>query len=185
MRFNGGSGVFGAHVFAQSDSGNDPIGHGIRKTPIGTLALLRHPGQLQLVRDHPEHTDAAVEELLRWLSIVTTSLHRVTTEPVEIGGQAIPAGELVFAWLSAANRDPALVPDPGVLDVTRGAIGHLAFGHGVHHCLGAPLARTELRIAFPALLRRFPNLRLADPDAPLRMRSSSIVYGVASLPVAW
>jgi cytochrome P450 len=152
---------------------------------LGTLALLRHPDQLRLVRDHPEHVEAAVEELLRWLSIVTTSITRITTEPVEIGGQRIEAGELVLASLPAANRDPALIADPDVLDVTRGAIGHLAFGHGVHHCLGAPLARAELRIAFPALLRRFPELRLCDPDAGADLRVTSFIHGVASLPVAW
>jgi cytochrome P450 len=152
---------------------------------LGTLALLRHPEQFRLVRDHPEHVDAAVEELLRWLSIVTTAVNRITTEPVELGGRTIPAGELVLVCLPAANRDPALVPEPDVLDVTRGAIGHLAFGHGIHHCLGAPLARMEMRIAYPALLRRFPGLRLADPDAPVPMRDASFIYGVAALPVAW
>jgi cytochrome P450 len=152
---------------------------------LGTLALLRHPDQLRLVRDHPEHVEAAVEELLRWLSIVTSALTRMTTQPVEIAGQRIEAGELVMAALPTANRDPALVTDPDVLDVTRGAIGHVAFGHGVHHCLGAPLARAEMRTAFPALLRRFPGLRLADPGDPVELRSSSFIYGVARLPVAW
>ena len=84
-----------------------------------------------------------------------------------------------------ANRDPALLPDPDVLDITRGAPGHLAFGHGVHHCLGAPLARAELRIAFPALLRRFPGLRLTDPDTTAQPRAASIVHGIAHLPVTW
>jgi cytochrome P450 len=152
---------------------------------LGTLALLRHPEQLALVRDHPEQVEPAVEELLRWLGIVATAANRVTTEPVVLGGRHIPAGELILACLPAVNRDPDLVPHPDVLDVTRGSIGHLAFGHGVHHCLGAPLARLEMQLAYPALLQRFPGLRLAQPDAPVVMRSSSMVYGVTSLPVAW
>jgi cytochrome P450 len=152
---------------------------------LGTLALLRNPDQLRIVRDRPEHVEAAVEELLRWLSIVMTSLARIVVEPIEVAGQRIEAGELVLASLPAANRDPALAARPDVLDVTRGQIGHLAFGHGLHHCLGAPLARMELRLAFPALLRRFPGLRLADPPAEVVYRDSSFIYGVASLPVMW
>jgi cytochrome P450 len=152
---------------------------------LGTLALLRHPDQLRVVRDRPELVEAAVEELLRWLSIVSVGVTRIATEPVEIAGQRIEAGEMVMSSLPAANRDPALVDHPEDLDVTRGAIGHLAFGHGVHHCLGAPLARAEMRIAYPALLRRFPGLRLAGPDADVQLRDTSAIYGVASLPVAW
>jgi cytochrome P450 len=102
---------------------------------------------------------------------------------VEIAGQRIEAGEFVICALPAANRDPALLPDPERLDVTRGAMGHVAFGHGVHHCLGAPLARMEMRIAFPALLRRFPGLRTVSEEA--EFRSFHVVYGLTSLPVAW
>lgn len=153
---------------------------------LATLALLRHPDQLEIVRDRPEQVEAAVEELLRWLSVVTTSLTRITVEPVEIAGHRVEAGELLLMSLPAANRDPGLVCEPDVLDVTRGEIGHLAFGHGLHHCLGAPLARMELRIALPALLRRFPGLRLADdPGTAVEFRDASLVYGVTSLPVAW
>ncbi|MEV0592848.1 cytochrome P450 [Nonomuraea cavernae] len=150
---------------------------------LGTLALLRHPDQLELLRKEPERIDAAVEELLRWLSIVHSGTFKVTTTEVELSGQTIGAGELVACALPAANRDPALLPDADRLDITRGEPGHVAFGHGVHHCLGAPLARMEMRIAFPALLRRFPGLRLAGPEA--RFRSFNIVYGLASLEVAW
>lgn len=84
-----------------------------------------------------------------------------------------------------ANRDPAFIDDPDTLDITRGAPGHVAFGHGVHHCLGAPLARMEMRIAFPALLRRFPGLALADPYEQVEFRAFSVVYGVQSLNVTW
>ncbi|WP_043621696.1 cytochrome P450 [Nonomuraea candida] len=150
---------------------------------LGTLALLRHPEQLALLRKEPERIDATVEELLRWLSIVNSGTTKIATTDVEIGGKEIKAGELVICSLPAANRDPSLLPDADAFDLTRGAPGHLAFGHGIHHCLGAPLARMEMRIAFPALLRRFPDLRVTD--TPPQFRSSSIVYGLSSLELTW
>lgn len=150
---------------------------------LGTLALLRHPDQLALIREDPALVEPALEELLRWLSIVHTPMPRVTTTEVRIAGHTIPAGSLVFPSLPAANRDPAVVENPEVLDVTRGSSRHVAFGHGVHHCLGAPLARMEMRIAFPALLRRFPGLALADDKADFRIFSA--VYGLHSLRVTW
>jgi cytochrome P450 len=152
---------------------------------LGTLALLRHPEQLALVRADPAATAPAIEELLRWTSIVHTGVVRTTTTEVEIAGTRIGAGELVFCALPTANRDPALLADPERLDVRRGAPGHLAFGHGVHHCLGAPLARMEMRIAFPALLRRFPQLALAVPYEELSFRAYHFVYGLRALPVTW
>lgn len=152
---------------------------------LGTLALLRHPGQLALVREDPAMVGPAIEELLRWLSIVHSGIPRTTTTEVEIAGHTIPAGELVVCALPAANRDPALTDDPDRLDITRGAPGHLAFGHGVHHCLGAPLARMEMRIAFPTLLRRFPRLALAVPPEDVEFRSYHMVYGLLALPVTW
>ncbi len=151
---------------------------------LGTLALLRHPDQLAMIRDDPARVEPAVEELLRWLSIVP-SLVRTTTTDVKIAGHTIPAGSIVAPSPLAANRDRALIDDPDRLDITRGAAGHVAFGHGVHHCLGAPLARMEMRIAFPALLRRFPALALAEPDAGPDFRVFSGVYGVRSLSVTW
>jgi cytochrome P450 len=150
---------------------------------LGTLALLRHPDQLALVRDDPDAVGPAVEELLRWLSIVHTGVVRTTKTEVEFGGTRIGAGELVVFALPAANRDPAATTDPDRLDVTRGEIGHLAFGHGVHHCLGAPLARMEMRVAFPALLRRFP--RLAEVPGSAGFRSFHMVYGLTDLEVTW
>jgi cytochrome P450 len=152
---------------------------------LGTLALLRHPEQLALVRDDPGRVPPAVEELLRWLGIVHSGIPRTTTVDVELAGQTIPAGSLVVFALPAANRDPDLVADPDRLDVTRSAAGHLAFGHGVHHCLGAPLARMEMRIAFPALLRRFPDLALAVPFEEVGFRAYHFVYGLHALPVRW
>ena len=152
---------------------------------LGTLALLRHPDQLAAVRDDPDAVGPAVEELLRWLSIVHTAIPRITTTDVDIAGVRIPAGELVFASLPSGNRDPDFIGSPEVLDITRGAPGHLAFGHGVHHCLGAPLARMEMRIAFPALLRRFPSLALAQDFADVGFRSFHFIYGLKSLEVTW
>jgi cytochrome P450 len=152
---------------------------------LGTLALLRHPEQLAAVRDDPDAVGPAVEELLRWLSIVQTAIPRITTTDVEIAGIEIPAGKLVFASLPSGNRDPGFIDSAEVLDIRRGAPGHLAFGHGVHHCLGAPLARMEMRIAFPALLRRFPNLALAEDFEDVQFRSFHFIYGLKSLEVSW
>ncbi|WP_406691604.1 cytochrome P450 [Saccharopolyspora sp. ID03-671] len=152
---------------------------------LGTLALLQNPDQLALVRDDPAMIEPAVEELLRWLSIVHSVAMRMTTEEVEIAGNTIPEGELVMLSIPTANRDASFIDDPETLDITRGVGGHLAFGHGVHHCLGAPLARMEMRIAFPALLRRFPGLALADPDAQPDFRVFNAVYGLERLELTW
>ncbi|GLW11160.1 cytochrome P450 [Microtetraspora sp. NBRC 13810] len=148
---------------------------------LGTLALLRHPDQAELLREEPERIDAAVEELLRWLGILHAGTARVTTAEVDLAGHTVRPGELVVCALTTANRDPALVPDPDALDITRDAAGHVAFGHGVHHCLGAPLARMEMRVGYPALLRRFPGLRAVDAD----FRTFHVVYGLTSCEVAW
>src|ERR1700754_3523400 len=150
---------------------------------LGTLALLRHPEQLALLRTEPERVDDAVEELLRWLSIVHSGTGKIATTDVEIAGQKIAAGEFVMCALPAANRDPELLSEPDKLDITRGAMGHLAFGHGIHHCLGAPLARMEMRIAFPALLQRFPGLRTTDAEPGFR--SFNVIYGLTALVIAW
>ena len=114
---------------------------------LGTLALLRHPEQLAMVRDDPRLVEPAVEELLRWLSIVHAGIPRITTTEVELAGHTIPADQYVVCSLPAANRDPALVGDPDRLDITRAPVDHVAFGHGVHHCLGALLARMEMHEA--------------------------------------
>ncbi|MBI3225858.1 MAG: cytochrome P450 [Mycolicibacterium cosmeticum] len=152
---------------------------------LGTLALLRHPEQLARVRDAPDAIGPAIEELLRWLSVVQHAIPRFTTAEVEVAGVVIPAHRLVFASLPSGNRDPSFVEDPDVLDIGRGAPGHLAFGHGVHHCLGAPLARMEMRIAFPALFRRFPGLTLAEDFDDVEFRSFHFIYGLRSLAVRW
>ncbi|SDC68185.1 cytochrome P450 [Actinokineospora iranica] len=150
---------------------------------LGTLALLEHPDQVRLLRAEPERIVDAVEELLRWLTVVHTGVARCATEDTELGGKAIAKGDLVVCSLPAANRDSAVLADPDAFDITRGNTGHVAFGHGVHHCIGAPLARMEMRIAFPALLNRFPALRAAGPEVDFR--GHQIVYGLASFPVTW
>ncbi|QVI27845.1 cytochrome P450 [Mycolicibacterium neoaurum] len=152
---------------------------------LGTLALLRSPEQLAMVRDDPDAIGPAIEELLRWLSVVHHAIPRFTTTEVDVSGVTIPPGMLVFASLPAGNRDPAFVDSPDDMDIRRGAAGHLAFGHGIHHCLGAPLARMEMRIAFPALFRRFPGLAVAESADDIDYRSFHFIYGLRSLSVRW
>jgi cytochrome P450 len=149
---------------------------------LGTFALLSHPEQLDTLRADPGQ---AVEELLRYLSVAHTGM-RAALEDVELDGQVIKAGESVTVSVQAANRDPVKFPDPDTLDLRRKATGHLAFGHGIHQCLGQQLARVELRVALPALFARFPALRLAVPadDVPVRGPEMG-VYGVHRLPVTW
>ncbi|MFI7610206.1 cytochrome P450 [Nonomuraea terrae] len=152
---------------------------------LGTFALLRNPAQLAALRDDPGLADSAVEELLRYLSIAATGLRGVL-EDVDLDGVRVKAGDTVVIAINAANRDPAKFSEPDLLDLRRSAAGHLAFGHGVHQCLGQQLARVEMRVAFPALLIRFPTLRLAVPAEELSLRTDpSQVYGVHSLPVTW
>jgi cytochrome P450 len=149
----------------------------------GTLALLTHPGELARLRADPSLLPAAVEELLRFTSPVNHANDRFTTEDVTIGGVKIPAGEWVIPAISSADWDPAQFPRAGRLDLSRDTSGHVAFGHGVHHCLGAPLARMEAEVALGALLARFPGLSLAVPAAELRWRPVSLMNGLESLPV--
>ncbi|WP_369019965.1 cytochrome P450 [Streptomyces californicus] len=152
----------------------------------GVHHLLAHLDQLALLRADFSLIDNAVEEILRFEGPVETPTYRFTTEPVEIGGTLIPGGgELVLVALSDANRDPARYPDGSRFDITRDARGHLAFGHGIHYCLGAPLARIEARIAIRSLLERCPDLRPAADPATLEWRSGMLIRGPLSLPVAW
>ena len=152
---------------------------------LGTYALLRHPDQLAALRADPGLAAGAVEELLRYLSVAKTFM-RTALEDVELGGQTIRAGSVLILSLNTANRDPERYPDPHTLDIRRQAGGHLAFGHGIHLCLGQQLARVEMGVAFPALFERFPTLRLAVPEEEVRLRPESAdIYGVKSLPVAW
>jgi cytochrome P450 len=149
----------------------------------GTLALLTYPAERERLRADPAQLPAAVEELLRYSNPLNHTTDRFTVEPVTIGGVTIPAGEWVLCVISSANRDPSRFADPDRLDVGRDASGHLAFGHGIHYCLGAPLARLEGEVAFDALLSRFPALALAVPESSLRWRPSSLIHGLETLPV--
>ncbi|NLU72721.1 cytochrome P450 [Streptomyces sp. HNM0575] len=152
---------------------------------LGTFALLSNPAQLAALRADPALTDQAVEELLRYLSVAKTFM-RTALEDVELGGRTIEAGSPVILSYSTANRDPERFAEPHALDVHRQDGGHLAFGHGVHQCLGQQLARVEMRVAFPALFDRFPTLRLAVPAEEVGLRPETAdVYGVKSLPVTW
>ncbi|MFH8347514.1 cytochrome P450 [Streptomyces sp. NPDC018045] len=152
---------------------------------LGTFALLRHPAQLAALRTEPALADRAVEELLRYLSVAKTFM-RTALEDVEVGGLTIEAGTTVVLSYNTANRDPERFADPHVLDLQRQNGGHLAFGHGVHQCLGQQLARVEMRVAFPALFSRFPTLRLAVPAEEVVLRPETAdIYGVRSLPVTW
>ena len=152
----------------------------------GMLALLRHPDQPALLRERPELLPTAVEELLRYDSPVERATIRFATEDVDIGGTTVPAGSVVSLALASANHDPTRFRDGAHLDITRTDHGHVAFGHGIHHCLGAPLARLEGEIAIGALVRRFPELTLAAPPDALRRQCGgplSTLRGVAELPV--
>jgi cytochrome P450 len=149
----------------------------------GTLALLTHPSELARLRGDPSLLPGAVEELLRYTSPVNHGTERFTLSPVRIGDATIPGREWVLAMIASANRDPGRFPDPDRLDLGREAAGHLAFGHGIHYCLGAPLARLEGEVAFGGLLSRFPGLALAVPEESLRWRPSTLIRGLESLPV--
>ena len=149
----------------------------------GTLALLTSPPEFARLRDDPALLPAAVEELLRYANPLNHATDRFTLEPVDIGGVTIPAREWVLCVTSSANHDPARFPDADRLDLGRDAGGHVAFGHGIHYCLGAPLARLEGEVAFGALLARFPALSLAADPATLRWRRSSLIRGLERLPV--
>ncbi|MFC6084361.1 cytochrome P450 [Sphaerisporangium aureirubrum] len=152
---------------------------------LGTYTLLRHPDQLHALRDDPALIDGTVEELLRYLSIVHLGPVRAALEDLELEGQVIRAGENVALSLGAANRDPHRFAAPDALDITRDAVGHVSFGHGIHQCLGQQLARIEMRIGYPALFRRFPGLHLAIPAEDVPLRSNMAIYGVHELPVTW
>lgn len=149
----------------------------------GVETLLTHPDQLALLGAQPEMLSAAVEELLRFDGPLQVTTFRLSTEPIDIGEVTIPAGEIVIAGLLAANQDQACTRQPDALDITRTDNPHLAFGHGIHHCLGAPLARLEGRIALGTVLTRFPRLRLAVPAEHLTRRPGVLMNGLTALPV--
>jgi len=155
---------------------------------LGTLVLLRNPDQLALLHGHPDDSPAvatAVEELLRYLTIVHNGRRRAATADIEIAGHTIRAGEGMILVNEVGNRDPEVYPDPDRLDLRRDARGHLSFGFGVHQCLGQPLARLELQVAFTELVRRVPTLRLATEFDQLPFKHDGLIYGLYRLPVTW
>lgn len=152
---------------------------------LGTFALLAHPEQLAALRADPTLLNGAVEELLRYLTVIQFGISRGAVQDVELDGVTIKAGQTVTISLPAANRDPERFADPDRLDIRRQASGNLAFGFGVHQCVAQQLARAEMRIGYQALLSRLPNLALAVPPEQVQMRGTEIVYGVKSLPVTW
>ncbi|MBK3571832.1 cytochrome P450 [Streptomyces sp. MBT62] len=154
-------------------------------TAISVLALLQRPDQLGLLRADPGLVRGAVEELLRHLTIIHLGLGRAATETVRVGGVTIPAGDGVICMLSTANRDRQLFGEADDLELTRDARRHVAFGYGVHQCLGQTLARVELQTVLTTLFRRLPGLRLAVPADQLAYNQNNIVYGLRALPVTW
>jgi cytochrome P450 len=162
-------------------------GHDTTASFIGNsvVALFRNPAQLALLRGDPGMLATALEEFLRFDAPVPHSTFRYAVEPVELGGVTIPAGAQVIISLAAANRDESVYDDAEVLDIDRSGVRHLAFGHGIHYCLGAPLARLEGHIALGTLLRRFPQLRLAVADDELRWGHGDglVLRGLSELPV--
>jgi cytochrome P450 len=165
-------------IVAGHDTTTSLIGNGV-------VALLRHPAQLALLRAEPDRLAAAVEEILRYDAPVPHSTFRYATEPVTIGSTTIPAGAQVIIGLAAANRDRERYADPDTLDIDRPYVRHLAFGHGIHFCLGAVLARMEGQLALGTLLRRFPHLRVAVPEADLHWGHGDglVLRGLSELPI--
>jgi len=162
-------------------------GHDTTASLIGNsvVALLRNPEQLSRLRSDPSKIPAAIEEFLRYDAPVPHSTFRYTVGPVTIGDVVIPGGAQVIICMAAANRDADKYADPESLDIDRSVTRHLAFGHGVHHCLGAPLARMEANLALSSLLRRFPQLTLAIPSEDLRWGHGDglVLRGLSELPV--
>ncbi|WP_411102909.1 cytochrome P450 family protein [Streptomyces sp. cmx-4-9] len=154
------------------------IGNGMR-------ALFAHPDQLADLRADLGLLDGAIEEMLRYDGPVETCTQRLALKDVEMGGTVIPSGSVVLITMADADRDPARFQDPDRFDIRRDARGHIAFGHGLHHCLGAPLARLEGRIALRSLLERFPGLAAEAEDAGLSWVPGMLIRGVRELPVRW
>jgi cytochrome P450 len=153
---------------------------------LSLLALLAHPDQMARLREDPGLTLSATEELLRYVRLGGgVPPARVTTADAELGGHRIPAGEVVLPFFHAANRDPAVFPDPDRLDLGRTPCNHMAFGVGLHHCLGAQLARVELQEAYRGLLARLPGLRLAVPPEELTLKPKMSLNTLNTLPIAW
>ena len=162
-------------------------GHETTVSLIGNamVALWQHPDQLALLKEKPELMKTAVEELLRYDGPVERTFNRWATEDIEIGGETLPKGSIIIPIISAANRDPRKFENPEQLDITRQVNAHMAFGKGVHYCVGAPLARMEAEIALSTLLRRLPDMQPAVPLEQLRWRLTPMFRSLEALPVRW
>jgi len=150
--------------------------------------IAHHPDEWRRLGERPDRAAATVEELLRWVNLCgtdTSGLPRIATADIPLGGVTIPAGDAVFLAFTSANRDADVFTDPDALNVDRGDNPHLAFGHGIHRCLGAPLARLELEVALTTLAGRFPDLHLAVPEARLNWRVGDVNHTLRDLPVTW
>jgi len=196
QRTNPGDGLLGMLITEHGDDITDEelagLADGLLTGGIETTASMLALGALLLLQDRParerllcDETAATpvVEELLRYLSVVQVAFPRFATADMQISGVQIAAGDLVVCSLSGADRDQTLGPGMEHFDPARDPIAHLAFGYGIHRCIGAELARMELRIAYPALLRRYPDITLAVAPEELSFRKSSLVFGLDSLPV--
>ncbi len=149
------------------------------------LTLLLHPDQLDALRADPALASAAIEEVLRHEGPVERTITRFVARDVAVGGKTLRQGDLVVAVIGSANRDERQFRDADHFDITRNPQRHLGFGHGVHYCVGAPLARLEGEIALNTLLRRLPGLRLAEEPAHLQWRTQPLFHGLVALPVTW
>ncbi|MCW2506724.1 MAG: cytochrome [Actinomycetia bacterium] len=158
----------------------------VTQIPNFLYALLTNPGAMERLRGDPALIPSAVEELLRWVPLgAASTFARYALEDVELSGVTVRAGEPVVGSLTSANRDERVFADPDTLDLARHPNPHIGFGHGVHHCAGAQLARMELQVALGALIRRFPGLRLGAGEDELVWKSGMLVRGLTSMPVAW
>ncbi|MDT0331198.1 cytochrome P450 [Nocardiopsis lambiniae] len=153
--------------------------------PLAALDLLDNPDQLDLLREDPSLWPGAVDELLRHLSVADVITLRVATEDIPLEGATIPAGDGYIALLAAANHDPEAFPEPGRLDIARSQRNHVAFGYGVHQCVGQNLGRLEIEVALRVLFEKVPTLRPAVPVGDLPLRSSSAIFGLEEVPVSW
>jgi len=153
---------------------------------LGTAALLENPDQLKLLLDDPEGMiEPAVEELVRIATIGDTAIPRVALEDIEIAGKTIKAGDGILCLGLNGNRDPEVFPEPEKLILERGTRKHLGFGHGLHHCIGADLARLEMQLVWSTLFQRIPSLRLAKPFLEIPRKEGAVIYGLWELPVTW